>query len=48
MMNIFMREKIKLIALKNAINKGLESGIVIDFDAKKHLEFLKQKKLKSK
>ena len=35
----------KIIALKNAINEGLESGIAIDFDAKKHLKFLKANKI---
>jgi antitoxin ParD1/3/4 len=34
----------KVIALKSAIQEGIDSGIDQDFDPKKHLEFLKAKK----
>jgi antitoxin ParD1/3/4 len=34
-------EERKFIALKKAINEGMDSGIAKDFDAKKHLESLK-------
>ena len=34
-------EESKIIALKKAINDGIESGIAKDFDPKKHLESLK-------
>jgi len=37
-------EEYKLIALKNAITKGIESGIAEDFNPAKHLEFLKTEK----
>ena len=37
-------EESKVIALKNAIKDGIDSGIAHDFDPKKHLEFLKAKK----
>jgi len=38
-------EENKVIALKNSINEGIESGIAHDFNPKKHLESLKAKKL---
>ncbi|NIA10972.1 MAG: type II toxin-antitoxin system ParD family antitoxin [Nitrospiraceae bacterium] len=34
----------KIIALKNSIQEGVESGIAIDFNPKKHLKELKAKK----
>ena len=37
-------EESKVIALKNAIQEGIDSGIAYDFDPKKHLESLKTKK----
>ena len=37
-------EEDKILALRNAIQEGINSGIAKDFDAKKHLEFLKSKK----
>ena len=39
-----LEEESKVIALKNAIQEGIESGIAHDFDPKKHLELLKAKK----
>ncbi|WP_269225852.1 type II toxin-antitoxin system ParD family antitoxin [Flavobacterium eburneipallidum] len=37
-------EENKIMALKKAINEGIESGIAESFNAKQHLEFLKAKK----
>jgi antitoxin ParD1/3/4 len=37
-------EEIKLIALRNAIQEGIDSGIAHDFDPKKHLQELKAKR----
>jgi antitoxin ParD1/3/4 len=39
-------EESKVIALKNAIQEGVDSGIALDFDPKSHLESLKAKKNK--
>jgi antitoxin ParD1/3/4 len=39
-----INEESKVIALKNAIQEGIESGITQDFDPKNHLESLKAKK----
>ncbi|TDD99773.1 type II toxin-antitoxin system ParD family antitoxin [Flavobacterium cellulosilyticum] len=43
-LRLLEEEESKIIALKKAINEGIESGIANDFDAKNHLEFLKAKK----
>jgi antitoxin ParD1/3/4 len=43
-LRLLEEEESKIIALKNAISKGIESGIAKDFDPKKHLESLKAKK----
>ncbi len=43
-LRLLEEEENKLIALKKAINEGIESVIAKDFDAKKHLESLKAKK----
>ena len=37
-------EESKVIALRNAIQEGIDSGIVHDFDPKKNLENLKAKR----
>ena len=37
-------EESKAIALRNAIQKGIDSGIAHDFDSDKHLQELKVKK----
>ncbi|WP_294240366.1 type II toxin-antitoxin system ParD family antitoxin [uncultured Chryseobacterium sp.] len=37
----------KIQILKNAIQKGIDSGIAKDFDAEKHLQSLKDKAKKS-
>jgi antitoxin ParD1/3/4 len=34
-------EENKIVALRKAINDGIESGRAVDFDAKKHLDVLK-------
>jgi antitoxin ParD1/3/4 len=40
-LRLLEEEESKIIALKKAINDGIESGIAKDFDPKKHLESLK-------
>ena len=37
-------EENKMVALRKAINDGIESGRSVDFDAKKHLNVLKARK----
>ena len=37
-------EENKIIALKKAINEGIDSGITENFNPKEHLELLKAKK----
>ena len=43
-LRLLEEEESKIIALKKAISEGMDSGIVKDFDPKKHLESLKAKK----
>ena len=43
-LRLLEEEESKVIALKNAIQEGIDSGIAYDFDPKKHLESLKAKK----
>ena len=43
-LRLLEEEETKVIALKNAIKEGIESGIAHDFEPKKHLESLKAKK----
>lgn len=43
-LRLLEEEESKLIALKKAINEGIESRIAEEFDPKKHLELLKAKK----
>jgi len=43
-LRLLEEEESKVIALKNAIRKGIDSGIAHDFDPKKHLKYLKAKK----
>ena len=45
-LRLLEEEENKIIALKNAIQEGIESGIDKDFDPQKHLESLKAKKSK--
>lgn len=40
-LRLLEEEENKTIALRNAISEGIESGLAIDFDPKKHLEQLK-------
>lgn len=43
-LRLLEEEENKVLALKNAIQDGIESGIAKDFDPQKHLESLKAKK----
>ncbi len=43
-LRLLEEEENKLIALRNAIQEGMESGIAYDFDPKAHLESLKAKR----
>lgn len=40
-------EESKVIALKNAIQEGIDSGIAKDFDPKVHLQELKERRKKN-
>ena len=46
-LRLLEEEENKVIALKKAINEGLESGFAKNFNAKKHLENLKAAKNKN-
>ena len=43
-LRLLEEEENKVVALRNAIQEGIDSGIAHDFDPKKHLESLKAKK----
>lgn len=43
-LRLLEEEENKIIALKNAIQEGIDSGIAYEFDPQKHLESLKAKK----
>jgi antitoxin ParD1/3/4 len=43
-LRLLEEEENKAIALKNAIQEGIDSGIATDFDPIKHLKELKAKK----
>jgi len=43
-LRLLEEEENKVIALKNAIQEGVESGIAYDFNSKSHLEKLKAKR----
>uniref|UniRef100_UPI004049E717 type II toxin-antitoxin system ParD family antitoxin n=1 Tax=Flavobacterium sp. TaxID=239 RepID=UPI004049E717 len=43
-LRLLEEEENKIIALKNAINEGIKSGIHPNFDSKQHLEKLKAAK----
>jgi len=43
-LRLLENEESKVIALKNAIQEGIDSGIAHDFDPKDHLESLKARK----
>lgn len=40
-LRLLEEEENKTIALRNAISEGIESGVAVNFDPKKHLEELK-------
>ena len=46
-LRLLENEEIKVIALKNAIQDGIDSGIAHDFDPKKNLEEIKAKRRKN-
>ncbi|GGD98747.1 hypothetical protein GCM10011312_22820 [Planktosalinus lacus] len=43
-LRLLEEEESKAVALRNAIQEGIDSGIAHDFDPKRHLESLKAKK----
>ena len=43
-LRLLEEEESKIIALKSAIQEGIDSGIAHDFDPVTHLELLKEKK----
>lgn len=43
-LRLLEEEENKIVALKKAINEGIESGIAENFNPKQHLESLKAKK----
>jgi len=43
-LRLLEEEENKIIALKQAISEGVNSGIANDFDSEQHLELLKAKK----
>ncbi|MEI6021855.1 MAG: type II toxin-antitoxin system ParD family antitoxin [Bacteroidota bacterium] len=43
-LRLLEEEENRVITLRNAINEGLTSGRAVNFNAKKHLEFLKSKR----
>ena len=43
-LRLLEEEENKIVALKKAINEGIESGFVENFNPKEHLELLKAKK----
>ncbi len=46
-LRLLENEESKVIALRNAIQKGIDSGIAHDFDPEKHLQELKARKKKN-
>lgn len=46
-LRLLEEEESKIIALQKALDAGIESGIAVNFDAKKHLETLKANKMKN-
>ncbi len=43
-LRLLEEEEKKLFTLKNAIQEGIDSGIVKNYDPQKHLELLKERK----
>jgi antitoxin ParD1/3/4 len=46
-LRLLENEESKVIALRNAIQEGIDSGIAHDFDPKKHLQELKARHKKN-
>lgn len=46
-LRLLEEEEQKFHALRNAIQEGIDSGIAVNFDPKKHLQELKKSKSKS-
>ncbi|MCF8360524.1 MAG: type II toxin-antitoxin system ParD family antitoxin [Prolixibacteraceae bacterium] len=46
-LRLLENEESKVIALRNAIQEGIDSGIAHDFDPEKHLQELRAKKKKN-
>ena len=46
-LRLLEEEETKFVALKKAIDEGVESGLAKDFNSKKHLEALKANKKKN-
>jgi antitoxin ParD1/3/4 len=46
-LRLLEEEESKIVALKNALEEGIESGIAKNFNAKKHLQNLKAAKRKN-
>jgi antitoxin ParD1/3/4 len=46
-LRLLEEEEAKIVALKNAIVEGIDSGVVKNFDPKKHLETLKAARRKN-
>ncbi|SIN73586.1 type II toxin-antitoxin system ParD family antitoxin [Algoriphagus halophilus] len=46
-LRLLENEESKAIALRNAIQKGIDSGIADDFDPENHLQKLKSQRLKN-
>ncbi len=46
-LRLLEEEESKIVALKNAVEEGIESGIAKNFNAKKHLQNLKAAKRKN-
>ena len=44
-LRLLEEEENKVLALKTAIQEGVDSGIAYDFDSKSHLESIKSKRL---
>ena len=44
-LRLLEEEENRILALKNAINEGLDRGVIDEFDPLKHLENLKAQKL---
>jgi antitoxin ParD1/3/4 len=46
-LRLLEEEESKILALKKALTEGIESGVAVNFDPKKHLEKLKAAKRKN-